>query len=419
MFIRRTVGQRALLLAIIIILTLALTACNLASGTGDGGQNTVTGVPVVQIAAPPPNATFLENVAVNIQALVSNAGTDIDRVEILVDGTNIQTLKSPNAAGASSFSLSQAWHSAGAGQHTISVIAFRADGSSSVPATVTVSVVSNQPLPSATAAMQGGGQPAQPTPNNGGSNNDGQPAQATPVQEQPTAPPAEPTAVPASATPSKPTATLNQGVNVRSGPSTLFNPPIGSFAAGQTADIVAKTPAGDWYKVRYYNGEGWVFGQLLTVSGDVNAIPVDAGPPIPTLTPVVPTAIPATPVPPTAVSQADLVLGNVVISPDVPLKCNRTVEFKIDVANLGTTATTAGGTISIRDIAAAGETTTNGVFPVLNPGQTQNIGGIFLTVSINVGENHRLVVSLNPNGAVPETNPNNNSREWNYTLAGC
>lgn len=415
---RLNVGHRALLLVSAIMLMLALTACNLASTPGGGGQTAITGVPVVQIAAPPPNATFLENVAVNIQALVSNAGTDIDRVEILVDGTIVQSLKSPNVAGASSFSIAQAWQSAGAGQHTISVVAYRADGSSSEPASVAVSVVSNQPLPTATRTTSGGGQPAQPTTTSGG----GQPAQPTTAPVQPTSAPAQPTAVPATATPSKPTATFNQGVNVRSGPSTLFNPPIGSFAAGQTADILAKTPAGDWYKVRYYNGEGWVFGQLLTVSGDTNAIAIDPGPPIPTLTPVIPTAVPATPVPPTAVSQANLVLGNVGFSPDLPLKCNRTVEIKVDIANLGTTATTAGGTISIRDLRAADGTeqgSTVGAFPVIQPGQTLNIGGIFLTISTYVTENHRLIITVNPNGAVPETNASDNSREYTYTLQPC
>lgn len=79
--------------------------------------------------------------------------------------------------------------------------------------------------------------------------------------------------------------TFIQGANLRSGPSNLFDPPIGSYASGQTVDVIAQNPAGDWYKVSGSNGEGWVLGELITISGDVSTILVDAGPPVPTFTP--------------------------------------------------------------------------------------------------------------------------------------
>jgi hypothetical protein len=64
----------------------------------------------------------------------------------------------------------------------------------------------------------------------------------------------------------------------------LFDPPIGSVAPGQTAEIVARTQAGDWYQVRLQSGTAWVSAQLVTVSGDISQLPIDNGPPIPTLT---------------------------------------------------------------------------------------------------------------------------------------
>ncbi|MBL8154710.1 MAG: SH3 domain-containing protein, partial [Anaerolineae bacterium] len=323
----RRAAKQSLGLLLSLVLAVLLGACNLLTSP-DSVQSAISGPPVVQIAAPPANATYLESVAVNIQALVTNAGADIDRVEILVDGTIIQTLQQPNPGGAPSFSIAQAWQAAGTGAHTLSVQAFRADGSSSAPATVTVNVISQAQMTPTLAEQQ-----ANPTAQTQPGGNQTQPT-TPPQQVQPTTPP---TAVPASPvpqaspTPNVPTATFLQGVNVRSGPSTAFVPPIGSFAAGQATEILARTPAGDWYKVRYYNGEGWVFGQLLSVSGDTSRIAVDPGPPIPQPTAVPPTPIPPTPVP---VANVNLVAGTIRLTPASP-NCNETIFITVDVANFG------------------------------------------------------------------------------------
>ncbi|MBI1277909.1 MAG: SH3 domain-containing protein [Anaerolineaceae bacterium] len=423
---RITQSGRWMTLCLAIALVLMVSGCNLANTPG---QNTaaISGPPTVQIAAPPANATYLENVAVNIQALIGNAGTDIDRIEILVDGTIIQNLKTPNPGGAPSFSIVQSWQAAGAGQHTISITAFRADGSSSAPATVVLNVITSQPSPTSGGASQTtGGSTVQPTNTPSTSSGDNNPPPTTASGgNNPTAQPAQPTNPPApaaSATPSTPYTTTTQGINVRSGPSTLFNPPIGSLAADQSVDLLAKSPDGQWFKIKYYNGSGWVFAAYTKPSIDVANLTVDAGPPVPTLTPVPPTAAP---IPPTAVPQqttANLVLGNVNINPGLPIVCGKTVGISIDVANLGGQPTTASGSISIKDYLVSNNqevASTNGAFGPINNGQTVNVSGIFLTVTAFVGEQHKLVVTINPDGGVPETSNSDNSRELTYTLGSC
>jgi hypothetical protein len=403
------------------MLTVLLAACNLGnSGTQGGSQSVISGAPVVRIAAPLPNATYLEGVSVNIQAAVSNAGADIDRVEISIDGTVAATLPKPNSAGTPTFSVAQTWTATGAGQHSVAVTAFRADGSSSAPATVNVTVVSQSAQATATPGTgstgDNGSQPTQGTSGTSGDNG----AQQVQPTAGPTATPAPPTETPppaATDTPSRPQVTFSQGVNLRSGPSIKFNPPVGSYATGQTADIIAKTQAGDWYKVQGTNGAGWVTAQFVTVSGDAGAIPIDNGPPIPADTA---TPVPFTAVPPTAVTTANIVLGNVGITPNIPLKCKQTVEFKIDIANLGQQATAAGGTISIKDFWNGQEqASTTGAFPVIDAGKTINVGGIFLTVNTNVETDHKLVITLNSTGNVPETTNADNSREIPYKLQAC
>lgn len=143
------------------------------------------------------------------------------------------------------------------------------------------------------------------------------PPTATPIPPSVTSIPASATVVPFTATPGQPIVTFTQGVNVRSGPGTEFNPPIGSFAAGQSTEILAQTAAGDWYKVRYQDLEGWVASALVVVSGNIDSLPIEFGPPTPSTTPTikVPTStlssptLTSTPTPTSAVSVAQLPTG--------------------------------------------------------------------------------------------------------------
>src|SRR5690606_3641224 len=101
----------------------------------------ISGDPVVEIRSPQPNATYFEHVAVNIQAIVTNAGADIDRVEVVIDGATVATLQEPNPNGADTFPVTHGWSAAGLGVHTIGVTAFRGDGSSSAPAQVEITII--------------------------------------------------------------------------------------------------------------------------------------------------------------------------------------------------------------------------------------------------------------------------------------
>jgi hypothetical protein len=212
-------------------------------------------------------------------------------------------------------------------------------------------------------------------------------------------------------TPNVPMATFLTGVNVRRGPSTLFNPPLGGYAANDTAEVLAVHPDRTWYKIRYYNADGWVHADLLTVSGNVANLPVDAGPPIPTLTPVPPTPVPVTPTPQLNVN---IVAGNITTSPSTKV-CNETFRIFVDVANFGANRS-PGGSINVVDTSNGLETRTVGVFGEIDPGQTINVGPIPLTVSTNFEVEHVLTIVLDPNNAISETNENDNRGEHKYTL---
>ena len=186
--------------------------------------------------------------------------------------------------------------------------------------------------------------------------------------------------------------------------------------------MIARSPDGQWFKVKYYNGFGWVFAAYTKPSVDPSTLQVDAGPPKPTLTPVPPTPVPVTAVPTQAPTTANLVLGSVNFDPQLGNACRKTVSISIDVANQGGQPTTSSGTIGIKDYRASDNTeaaSTTGAFGIIQNGQTVNSSGIFLTLSTYVNEQHKLVITVNPGGAVPETSSTDNSREYTYTLGGC
>lgn len=211
----------------------------------------------------------------------------------------------------------------------------------------------------------------------------------------------------------KPQVTFIQGVELKFGPSKRFFPPIGSYVPDETAILLAKNETGDWYKVKGLNGEGWVPAESVTISGDLSQLPMEIGIPTPVNTPP-PMPTPTSPF----LSNANLVLGNVFFEPSLPLQCGQSVGLKIDVANQGYEATTTSGIIMINDTwKGAEQTSTQGTFPVIEPGQTFTVTDISLTVPCDkLNVDHKIIVIVNPDDNVLEVTAVDNSREYIYVL---
>jgi|GEM_PF-445776 len=432
-----------------------------------GGAVVIEGAPVVRISSPLPNSTFLQGTTVNIMARIENAGPDVASVAVSLNGNVVGEVQQPNASGAPAFTITQSWPATAAGDYVIGVITTRATGEASEEATVNVTIVDqaqggggsgdttsaetmteddmdttsgteSEDTESDTGTTTGetvapaGDRPSigsglrgllsRGLSGAGSAQTAEQPAEEeSAVDEQPIPeevvevpaeatqppPPTEPpppTAVPASPTSSVPMARMVSGVNVRSGPSTIFDPPIGSLAANDSTEILAVNPAGDWYKIRYYNGEGWVYGPNVEVSGNASRLPQDAGPPTPA-----PTAPPtATPVP----SQVNIEVVNIQTAPH-PLTCNETSEIQVTVRNSGTTATSSGGVIRVEAVllsSGAVLESTETIFQQLQPGQ-QITTSAFITVSINTNEAQRIRVLADANNQIAESNESDNGRD--------
>jgi formylglycine-generating enzyme required for sulfatase activity len=98
--------------------------------------------------------------------------------------------------------------------------------------------------------------------------------QSPTATQQPTTPPALPTSE------SMPGFTTSQTVNVRGGPGTNY-PKLGTLTAGRSYTIIGKDGAGGWLEFIYNGDPAWVSADLVSVTGDIEAIVVEANIPSP------------------------------------------------------------------------------------------------------------------------------------------
>lgn len=104
------------------------------------------------------------------------------------------------------------------------------------------------------------------------------------VVPTPTSLPPSPTPIPAPQVTVPDSSTT--AINVRSGPGTAY-PVVGQFNPGQTAPVTGRNAEQSWWQVSLADQSlGWVFGELVQLSGSSDGIPVaEAPPPPPTATP--------------------------------------------------------------------------------------------------------------------------------------
>lgn len=218
----------------------------------------------------------------------------------------------------------------------------------------------------------------------------------------------------ATAAPRTVTATATIQANVRTGDSTLY-PPVGFLDVGQSAQVIGVSSRSTWILVRLPNGdEGFMSPSTVRIDGDLSTLPQVTPPPPPVTPTPVPTATP--------VAQANLRIIGVRLSSNPPI-CNQTFTIFATVQNVGTGSTNASATINVGDRhLASGQIVqgTVGAVPSLGAGQIFE-AVIPLTVSAYYEEVHRIELTVDSTGAVPETNEGDNGFSIDYTLVkgGC
>jgi len=131
--------RRALsLLALILI----LSACNLQSGPPT--PIPTPNIPTVRFQFPQNNSTVLEGVELDIDLIASDPGPGVARVELLVDDQRHQEGKPEVSPQVPTFTVKMNWLAQGVGIHSFTAVAYRLDGTASVPVTILVEVVQKE-----------------------------------------------------------------------------------------------------------------------------------------------------------------------------------------------------------------------------------------------------------------------------------
>lgn len=398
--------------SLLMVASALISGCTLLENMSAEQMPVFEGEPIVRLASPLPNEVYAPGAAVNILGRVENAGPDVARIDILLNGESIGSAENPNESGAVAFTVTNSWPAV-PGDYIITLRAERADGTrgeASVRISVQGEVVAVLPEPtqpestptepSDTPTSVPPTQPSPPT-------NTPVPTQAVAVPTQPPQPP------PPAAAGSGPTFTVISGANVRSGPGINFDR-IASLPAGATGTIVAISPDRQWYRMTYNNGlgRGWINAAVVTTSGELAGLPIDAGP----ATPAPPPPAAADPQQPAApAADTDLSITFLATTPD-PLVCNQQATITLIVVNTGSTPS-AETTVLVEDL-YNGQPQASAIATVRSLGRNESVElNIPLTVSTYFLEGHTIRARVDPDNRVPETNENNNEISKNYTLA--
>ena len=247
---------------LMLLLVLLMSAgCNLGA-TGIGAPASFEGPPVIKMAAPSPNETFLAGATVIIQARVENAGPDLARISVLLDEALLGEKLNPNETNAAVLPLTIDWPTSNAGEFKISVVAERGDGS------FTREDVSIQVITETGETTRPEVSAPQHTE-----------ADDSETKSEPALAPAEP--APAVSGESQVAGTMLQPARIRLGPGATYDL-VGNLDENRQITIVAVNPARDWYRIGYDDlVDAWVYAEFVRPEADISGVPVETGPPLP------------------------------------------------------------------------------------------------------------------------------------------
>ena len=390
--IRRIEAFCLTLLAVLLL----CAGCNLGV-TPEGSSARFDGPPLIHIAAPQPNQSFLAGTTVILQARVENAGPDLARISVLLDNALLGEKLNPNESGATVLPLTIDWPTSNPGPFTLSVIAERADGTAARE-DVTVVVIpradpntrpTDIPRPQDDGATDSQPEAKEPSADSA-SESVSDPAGA--AQSDPTT--IAPTRPPTVSGNSRVPGTLVQPSNLRLGPGTAHDL-VGSLARDTEVMIVAVDPSHDWYRITYAElGDAWIYSELVNPASDISAVPVETGPSLP------------------SENGVNLIVTAVEIVPNPPI-CGQTSTITATIRNIGNVDASNVGLIGweilLQSSGAVIDSKTAAVTQNLNAGDETTVT-FTETLSLHYNEEQRIRVTIDSGDLVVETDEADNAQ---------
>jgi len=201
--------------------------------------------------------------------------------------------------------------------------------------------------------------------------------------------------------------TATTDANVRSGDDVSY-PIVGYLLRGEQATVIGLSNFGSgWFYIELENGRrGFIAPSVVQYNGNAANLTRYNPPPPPTP--------PATATP---LTSANLQVTGLKLDPASP-KCAKSFDIYINVQNTGSGSTSSSGILSVNDRSVrtgAITASTTGGFPVLQSGASFVVVAT-LTVDTYYAEDHDVVIQLDTQGAIPETNEGDNTSSIRYTL---
>ncbi|MGJ3239272.1 MAG: CARDB domain-containing protein [Anaerolineae bacterium] len=205
-----------------------------------------------------------------------------------------------------------------------------------------------------------------------------------------------------------PVVTAVTDANIRSGDDTSY-PRVDALFRNEQAVVLGISSSGSgWFYVETVDGQrGFIAPSTVRFDGNIATLRFINPPATPT---PLPTATPAT--------TANLQISGIELSPSIP-QCGESFDILINVTNSGTGATSSSGTLTVIDRnnrTGATTASTVGGFPVIQPNGNFVVVAT-LTVDTFFEETHTIVVTVDSDNQIPETNEGDNTSSVSYVLA--
>src|SRR5262249_37321500 len=129
---------RVLRNTLLLALTLILGACNIRTNGATNTPYPTPDIPTVSFIFPTNLATVVEGTDLNVQALAQDPGPGVADVQLMVDDLAAGDAKPEVSAAVPVFNAILHWMAKGVGNHSMTLTAYRADGTASAPVTIVI-----------------------------------------------------------------------------------------------------------------------------------------------------------------------------------------------------------------------------------------------------------------------------------------
>jgi len=355
----------------IVLVGALLAACQPAptAGSAVAVESTITPVPLAAVQPTPESKPAItidalpggEEAVLGQEFLIQSTASDevgVTRIDLYVDDVLRRTDTAPEPGGRTSLSVLQPWIPIMLGERTISVVAYRADGTASDPASVVVNVVE-------------GGLAPDPTP-------------------------------------TVCTARTVVELNARTGPGIDY-PVVRVLGLGEEVAVTGRNEGSFWWRI----ADSWISAAYTTVEGDCASLPLASyDPPPPAVASGGEAA--AIPVPPTTGGQnsgaADLAVTAIEMPSRITLSPGggTPVSIRVTVANLGQQPSGAFRTVMF-PTGQGGPQGRVDLPPVANlrPGESTTLS---VNYAYTVAGSFNVMAVVDPNNQVGDRDGRNNAR---------